>query len=94
MKVLDEAGAQYLVAQMMSRIKLVDYKGTHTTTSSTAGPFTVSNYTPGVDSLGVYVNGLRLIEGTDYSVSGTSVTLTKALDANQTCEFVVTKIEF
>ena len=94
MKILDKAGAEYLVAQMMSRIKLVEYKGNVTTSSSTAGPFTVSNYTPGVDTLGVYVNGLRLIEGVDYSVSGTSVMLTKALDANQACEFVVTKIEF
>lgn len=94
MKVLDEAGVQYLVSQLKSRIKLVEYKGTHTTTSATTGPFTVSNYTPGVDTLGVYVNGLKMIEGTDYSVSDTSITLTKELDAGQTCEFVVTKVEF
>lgn len=50
--------------------------------SVSAVPIGISQYVDGVDVLNVYVNGLRLIPGSDYTVNASAgmITLTQALD--------------
>lgn len=50
--------------------------------SVSAVPIGISQYVDGVDVLNVYVNGLRLIPGNDYTVNASAgmITLTQALD--------------
>lgn len=50
--------------------------------SVSAVPIGISQYVDGVDVLNVYVNGLRLIPGSDYTINASAgmITLTQALD--------------
>lgn len=50
--------------------------------SVSAVPIGISQYVDGVDVLNVYVNGLKLIPGSDYTVNASAgmITLTQALD--------------
>lgn len=92
MKLLDYDGLAHLVAQLKANIKLVEESNVYTTSVAETVSYTVPNYTPGVDTLGVYVNGMKLNAG-EYTVSDTTVTITNELDANQVCEFLVTRVE-
>ena len=51
-----------------------------TQASESTIPINISAYSATLDILNVYVNGMRLKSGTDYTVSGTNVVLTAALD--------------
>lgn len=53
----------------------------------------ISNYNSTLDILEVYVNGLRLVRGQEFTLNAdkVSITLTKGLDINQPIEFVVFK---
>lgn len=53
---------------------------TTTTNSETIIPINIPVYNETLDVLNVYINGLRLVEGTDYTGGATSITLAKALD--------------
>lgn len=60
-------------------------------TPTTSIPINISKYAHGTDLLEVYVNGLRLIEGTDYTNNGTVVTLAKPLESIGQVHIVCTK---
>ena len=62
------------------------------TESETTIPITISNFNPTLDILHVYINGLKLIPGTDYIISGSDIVLASALDVIGTAvEFEVLK---
>lgn len=67
------------------------YSNTYTTPSndsvSTIG-IGIQQYNNALDVLNVYVNGMKLIRGTDYTESGSNIVLTNALDV------AGTKVEF
>ena len=93
-KFLDNAGLAYFYDKLKSRVKIVERKYAYTTTSRQMVTFTIPDYDPSKETLAVYVNGLMCIEGAqyDYTISGNVVSLTKELDANQICYFVVSSI--
>lgn len=70
-----------------------EYKSTYNVTGETTIiPINISRYNKDVDVLEVYVNGLRLIENTDYTVtSATQITLKKALEAGSEVHFICEK---
>ena len=93
MKYLNEAGLAYLIEALQSKIKITRTEYSYTTSSAETVTFTVPAYTTdGKSTLDVYINGLRAIPTTDYTLSGNIVSLTKELTANQTVYFVVDKI--
>ena len=70
-----------------------EYKSTYNVTGETTIiPINISRYNKDVDVLEVYVNGLRLIENTDYTVtSATQITLKKVLEAGNEVHFICEK---
>ena len=73
-----------------------EYRNTvSVTTSATQVSIGISQYVPTTDILIVNLNGIALVEGTDYTISGTGagakMTLTKAIDGNNVIEFRVLK---
>lgn len=66
------------------------YTSTYTTVSDneTIIPINISQYNETLDVLNVYINGLKLIFGVDYTITATSITLTRPLD------IVGTQVEF
>lgn len=94
MKYLDEAGTAHLIQQIKAKLRIAESQYAYTTESAMVVSFTVPSYTSGDGkSLDVFINGLRAQPTTDYTVSGSVVTLTKELDAGQTVLFVVRSIE-
>lgn len=68
------------------------FKSTYNVTSATSTiPINIYEYTNGVDMLEVFINGLRLVEGVDYSVSGSNIVLTKELETIGQVHFICTK---
>lgn len=65
---------------------VVQYHSRYTTGASSVStiPINIAEYNNTLDILNVYVNGMKLVEGTDYTISGTSVVLTNALDVEGT----------
>lgn len=61
---------------------VIQYTNTYTTTenSETTIPIGISAYNNSLDILNVYINGMRLIPTVDYTDTGSSIVLTKALD--------------
>lgn len=71
------------IKETLSTTTLVrQYNSLYTTTapSETIIPINIPVYNETLDVLNVYVNGLRLVEGTDYTGGATSITLANALD--------------
>lgn len=71
------------IKQTLSTTTLVrQYNSLYVTTtqSETIIPIDIPVYNETLDVLNVYINGLRLIEGTDYTAGATSITLANALD--------------
>lgn len=71
------------IKETLSTTTLVrQYNSLYTTTtgSETIIPINIPQYNDALDVLNVYVNGLRLIEGTDYTESNNVITLANALD--------------
>lgn len=67
------------------------YSNTYTTPSNDSVStiaIGISQYNNALDVLNVYVNGMKLIRGTDYTESGSNIVLTNALDV------AGTKVEF
>ena len=85
-----------LTGQLQVNTYIQEYRNTVSVTSSTAqGSMGISQYVPTTDILIANLNGIALVEGTDYSISGTGtgakITLTKAIDGNNVIEFRVLK---
>ena len=60
--------------------------------SETTIPIQIDNYNETLDILYVYINGLKLVQGVDYTIDGTNIELTQALDVIGTpVEFEVLK---
>ena len=71
------------IKETLSTTTLVrQYNSLYTTTapSETIIPINIPVYNETLDVLNVYINGLRLVEGTDYTGGATSITLANALD--------------
>ena len=68
-----------------------EYKSTYITTAdnTTVIPINVTQYRNGIDLLSVHINGLQLIEGTDYTSETRNITLTKAVTKNTPVHFVI-----
>lgn len=72
------------------------YESTYTTAEDgeTQIPINIQQYNINLDILQVFINGMKLIATTDYTISSNSqITLTKALCANTPVNFVVYKSE-
>lgn len=66
---------------------------THVADESTI-PINISQYNSTLDVLGVFVNGMKLIEGTDYTIDGVTATIelaTALSEAGTTVEFEILK---
>ena len=73
---------------------VIQYHSTYETTEAdeTTIPIQIENYDETLDILYVYINGLKLVPGVDYTVDGTNIELTQALDVIGTpVEFEVLK---
>ena len=73
---------------------VIQYHSTYETTdvSETTIPIQISQYDETLDIMYVYINGLKLIPGVDYTVDGSNIELTQALDVIGTpVEFEVLK---
>lgn len=63
-----------------------------TDVDETTIPIQIANYNETLDILYVYINGLKLVPGVDYTIDGTNIELTEALDVIGTpVEFEVLK---
>lgn len=85
-----------LTGQLQVNTYIQEYRNTvSVTTSTTQVSIGISQYVPTTDILVANLNGIALVEGTDYSISGTGtgakMTLTKAIDGNNVIEFRVLK---
>ena len=81
----DEVQSTTIVVQLHSRYVT-------TTDEETTIPIQINEYNETLDILYVYVNGLKLIPLVDYTISGTNIVLTQALDEVGTpVEFEVLK---
>ena len=85
-----------LTGQLQVNTYIQEYRNTvSVTTSATQVSIGISQYVPTTDILIANLNGIALVEGTDYSISGTGtgakMTLTKAIDGNNVLEFRVLK---
>lgn len=83
-----------LTGQLQVNTYIQEYRNTvSVTTSATQVSIGISQYVPTTDILIANLNGIALVEGTDYSISGTGtgakMTLTKAIDGNNVIEFRV-----
>ncbi len=79
---------------LATKTMILRYTNTYTTITANTSviPIGISEYTPGIDVLNVYINGLRLIPNVDYTAGGANVTLAQALDVIGTpVEFEVLK---
>jgi len=75
---------------------LVMKTSNYTTTGETTEiPINISSFNKNTDILFVYINGLKAIENTKYTISSDSskITLTSSILADQVIEFVVIKNE-
>ena len=85
-----------LTGQLQVNTYIQEHRNTvSVTTSTTQVSIGISQYVPTTDILIANLNGIALVEGTDYSISGTGtgakMTLTKAIDGNNVIEFRVLK---
>ena len=67
-----------------------EYKSVYTTTTDgeTEIPINIAGYRNGVDLLSVYINGFKMIEGTQYTKNENSVTFINALEKDNEVHFV------
>ena len=61
------------------------------TTGETSIPINIDGFIPGTDVLNVYVSGMRIVKGEEYTIdsSGDSVTLAKGVDKGTVVDFEV-----
>lgn len=94
-KYLDLAGLQYFQQKIQASgsATLTESRYSYTTTSAQIVSFTIPNFSASTCTLDVYINGLYCIPTVDYTLSGNVLTMTKELDAGQSCHFVIRKVE-
>lgn len=77
--------------QVPSKVK--KYESTYAAAEGTKSfPINVSEYVAG-DALLVHLEGIKLTEGTDYTVSGSNIVLTEAINSERTYTVTVFKAE-
>lgn len=78
---------------LSTAVKLQQYESSYTTTAdnTTNIPINIANYTWGLDILEVYINGMRIVEPTDYISDANKIILTKAVSKGAVINFVVLK---
>lgn len=83
----------HLTEELDVSMSIMPLENTVVTVAETSSiPIGISRYNSNTDLLEVYINGMRAIEGTQYTIDGdTSISLTDPLDAGQTVNFVVLK---
>lgn len=83
----------YATHLLQSRALIRSYRSTYITSTQdeTTIPINIPQYAKGTDILQVYINGLMLIEETEYTISGYNVILTKPVDKSTPIYFVVYK---
>jgi hypothetical protein len=89
-----EAFLKGLTSDLSVETTVVMLTSVYTSTGSTTNvPINIASYDPTTDILQVFINGLLAVEDVDYTVNSnnTSITLTTAIKANQTVNFVVFK---
>lgn len=71
-----------LQTTLATKTMILRYTSSYTTTTDNVAsvPIQISQYTHGTDVLNVYVNGIRLTPGTDYTAGNTIITLSQPLD--------------
>lgn len=71
-----------LQTTLATKTMIVRYTSHYTTAAASVAsvPINISQYINGTDVLNVYVNGLRLIPGVDYTAGETTIALSQALD--------------
>lgn len=89
-KVLDDFTNSY-----KQSFKIVSYESVFTTTEiTTEVPINISQFDKDNDLLIVYINRLRAIPGSDYTISsdGNKIQLTNSLEASQVVNFLAVKV--
>lgn len=83
----------HLTEDLDVSMSLVPYKNTVVTTSETSEVYIgIPEFNANTDLLEVYINGMRAIEGSQYTVNGnTSIILSAPLSVGQTVNFVLLK---
>ena len=83
----------HLTEELDVSMSLLPLKNTVVTTSETSEiDIGISDYNANTDLLEVYINGLRVVEGSQYTINGnTSILLLAPLSAGQTINFVCLK---
>lgn len=78
---------------LATAVMLQQYESAYTTTedNTTNIPINIANYTWGLDILEVYINGMRIVEPTDYVSDASKIVLTKPVSAGAVINFVVLK---
>lgn len=83
-----------LTSKLQVNTKITEKRWTMTQSGSSTTGFPIElTFTPGTDILYVNLNGVMLVEGTDYTLesttNGTNIKLTNAVEAGNTFEFRV-----
>lgn len=83
-----------LTSKLQVNTKITEKRWTMTQSGSSTTVFPIQlTFTPGTDILYVNLNGIMLVEGTDYTLesttNGTNIKLTNAVEAGNTFEFRV-----
>ena len=73
-------------------LKESTYTYTTTTQDETEIPFKIDGYNAESDDLNVYINGFKLIDGTDYTEYSDYIKLVKPVDVGTVIEFESVKI--
>lgn len=79
------------VVEIPTSVKAYSQLYTTTTASETEITVTMSDYNPLSDILQVYVNGMMIAEGTDYTRDDNVITLRRGLDINTPVLFIAIK---
>lgn len=88
-KLTDEEKAQ--IKQDVTTVNAQFSKVYNVSGEQSVFPIDIERYAYGLDILEVYINGMRLVEGVDYSNDGQRITLTKPLNVIGQLEIVVFK---
>lgn len=94
-KYVDDVAMEYMIQQLKAKLKIAETAYNYTTETDGTVSFTVPSYTDdGLSTLEMYINDLRCIPTVDYTISGTTVTLTHPLTAGQNVYVIVKNITF
>ena len=89
---VNETVADILSARI-NNVEMVERKYTYVTKSRELVSYTIPSYNPDRDRVEVSVNGLVLIEGSEYTMNGAVVKLVNSIDGGNTVHFVVRSVQ-